>query len=97
MNPSFWGSQGRIARLTAGPWSGRFAFVYPDTREPWWTVVIDPGPVPGVPGDMYIDNTSYIEKIIDEWGFVWVALGKEEFELEREHFGWRPLQGKSWL
>ena len=91
LGQEFWGEQGRIARIQAGPWAGRYAYIYPEHKDDWWVMVIDPSPKPDVPGDNYFDDGSYLEELAGEWQFEWVPLGFEEERLEREHFGWRPL------
>ncbi|WP_206750564.1 hypothetical protein, partial [Cryobacterium sp. TMT3-29-2] len=63
LGEEFWGEQGRIARIQAGPWAGRHAYIYPEHQDDWWVMVIDPSPEPGVPGDNYIDDGSYLEEL----------------------------------
>ncbi len=95
---SFWGRQGRIGRVTSGPWAGRLLFVYPDTMIEWWTLVVDPPPVAGVPGDMYFKGNDEVASLLDEWGVEWLPRDSDEVELERARFGWRPLRGGvEWL
>lgn len=91
----FWGGQGRLAWIRRGPYEGRLAFVYPDSAPEWWTLVIDPGPVEGVPGDLYIDDTEYLFLLFVQWQFEWIDKD-DDVDLERERFGWRPLQGNNW-
>lgn len=93
LGEEFWGHQGRVARVQKGPWVDRYVFIYPEWHEDWWVMVIDPSPTPGVPGDQYIDDGSYLENLAREWIFEWLPLGPEEEQLERDHFGWRPLLG----
>lgn len=102
MTPStleFWGSQGRVGRVGAGEWSGKWVFAYPDTLPGWWTVVVDPSPLPGVPGDIYLHGTEdVLDKFDREWAIEWMSSGPDEIEAERIHFGWRPLLGPvDWL
>ncbi|WP_157155353.1 hypothetical protein [Diaminobutyricimonas sp. LJ205] len=92
VDPQFWGEQGRVARIQAGPHRGGFIFIYPDTAEPWWTIVIDPSPVEGAPGDLYIDDTGELDYMVKDWDLFWVPRDEDD-EIEREHFGWRPLRG----
>jgi hypothetical protein len=92
LGEDFWGTQGRIARVRGGGWPGRFVFIYPEVLDDRWVMVIDPSPTPGVSGEQYIDDGSYLERLAREWDFEWVPLGPEEEKLEREHFGWRPLE-----
>ena len=51
LGEEFWAEQGRIAKIQAGPWAGRYAYIYPEHQDDWWVMVIDPSPEPGVPGD----------------------------------------------
>lgn len=93
---SFWGSQGRIARITRGEFQGCFAFVYPDTEPHWWTIVVDPSPYPDAPYEMYFDGTDELLYFVREWGLDWLPRQDDE-EIEKHHFGWRPLSGHSWI
>jgi len=72
-------------------WAGRYAYIYPELKDDWWVMVIEPSPTPGIPGNNYIDDGSYLEELAREGQFEWVPPGVEEERLEREHFGWRPL------
>jgi hypothetical protein len=75
-----------------GSWVNGYVFIYPDSREDWWVMAIEPSPTPGVPGDHYIDDGSYLENLASEWELEWIPIGPEEEQLEREVFGWRPLE-----
>lgn len=99
LTSAFWGAQGRVGRIQAGPWVGRFVFAYPDPLDEWWTVVIDPPPVEGVPGDDYYKGNDVIVEVNAAWNIQWLPRGAEEEQIEREHFGWRPLRsrGVDWL
>lgn len=92
----FWSPHGRIARAQAGPWAGRLVFLAPDSRSPWWLVVIDPPPVDGVSGDYYADEEGLADRLTQEWALDWLPRGEEEAELERARFGWRPLSRDGW-
>lgn len=72
LGEEFWGEQGRIARIKAGPWAGRYVYIYPEHEDDWWVMVIDPPPTPGIPGDNYIDDGSYLEELAREGQFEWV-------------------------
>lgn len=87
----FWGHQGRVARINAGPWAGRYVLIYPEYVGDWWGMVIAPTPTPGSPGNLYIDDGSYLEERASEWQFEWIPRGLDEEALERQFFGWRPL------
>ena len=91
LGEEFWGLQGRVARITAGPWAGRYAYIYPEFVDDWWVMVISPSPSPTAPGDVFIDDGSYLEDRARDWPFEWVPLGPEEEALEKLHFGRRPL------
>ena len=88
----FWGMQGRIGLAKAGALADCYIFVYPDTRDGWWVLVVDPSPVPGLPGDSYIDDEEWLRSELDDAEVGWVPAGPEEERLERCHFGWRPLK-----
>ena len=90
---SFWGEHGRVGVAGAGPWAGRYVFAYPDTLPQWWTVVVDPSPMDGVPGDMYFEGNNVMVETDAEWQIDWLPPGNDEERAEREHFGWRPLRG----
>lgn len=85
----FWGDRGRVARIHAGPWAGRMLFAYPESVPGWWTIVVDPGPNPNAPGDLYIDDAEYLAALEEKGHFEWLALGDEEWQLEKDHFDWR--------
>ncbi len=93
----FWGSQGRVGRIRRGDLQGRHVFVYPDTVEPWWTVVVETSPEASVPDDRYISNTEHFVQFMLEWDVAWLPIGKQELQLESALFGWRPLSNRpSW-
>jgi hypothetical protein len=97
-NSAFWGDQGRIGLIRSGEWAGRLLFVYPDTMQDWWTLVVDPSPSVGVAGDYYTPGTAYVLSLLEEWDVDWMPLDEDESVFERERFGWRPLSGESdWL
>ena len=94
----FWGDQGRLGGVTSGPWVGRLLFVYPDTGAEWWTFVLDPPAVDGVPGDMYFRGNDEVGSLLEQWRVEWLPRDADEVELERVRFGWRPLRGGvDWL
>ncbi|TFC63060.1 hypothetical protein [Cryobacterium sp. TMB1-7] len=85
----FWGDYGRVAKIHAGPWAGRFLFAYPETVEGWWTIVVDPSFNSGAPGDLYIDDVNFLADLERDGEFEWLALGDAEKRFEQDHFGWR--------
>jgi hypothetical protein len=97
---AFWGSQGRIGTIRLGEWAGRVIFAYPDTLPEWWTIIVDPPPHAGEPGDIYLHDTREVIATFDhEWAVEWLTPGPEEAEIERTRlYGWRPLRGPvDWL
>lgn len=93
---SFWGDQGRVARLTSGPYSGHYAFIYPDSRPEWWAIVIDPSPYPDAPLEFYLEGNAELESLILPWNPHWLPIDSDS-AVERTHFGQRPLRGVSWI
>lgn len=89
----FWGSQGRVGRITSGELSGRSIFMYPDTLPGWWTMVIEPSPYPDRSGEDYTWGADQVDALIDPLGVEWMALDDGEREIERRVFGRRPLVG----
>ncbi|KQM15275.1 hypothetical protein ASF83_04630 [Plantibacter sp. Leaf171] len=87
----FWGSQGRLGQIRKGELLNRHVFVYPDTAEPWWTVVVETTPDATVPDDRYIPDTDLFMSLMHDWEVAWLPRGQEEQDLEAELFGWRPL------
>ncbi|MDN3495738.1 hypothetical protein QL996_07355 [Planococcus sp. APC 4015] len=93
---NFWDG-GRLAYIDRGPWSGRLLFMYPDSRPPWWTFVIDPSPYENAPGDHYADEPELAVRLTEEWGLRWIPRGDDEQRLEATRFDWRRmLTGASW-
>ena len=89
-----------MGTISRGEWAGRLIFAYPDTLPEWWTVIVEPPPTPGSPGDLYLHGTREVLETFDkEWDVEWMPLGPEEAEIERTHFyAWRPLRGGvDWL
>ncbi len=94
----FWGSQGRVGVITAGELSGRNIFVYPDTLEDWWTIVVEPSPYVGRSGEDHTHGSFQAAAILDPLAIEWLPQGEAEAQVEREFFGRRPLLGPvSWL
>jgi hypothetical protein len=83
---AFWGESGRIAKIHAGKWAGRYVFAYPEERAGWWVIVVY---FENAPGDMYIDDAEYLLDLEREGQFEWLPLGEEESRIEREYFDWR--------
>lgn len=97
LDRSFWGEQGRVASITEGEYAGRVMFMYPESPDGWWTVFVEPRPDDENAIDIYVCEPDLPVTLTAEWGLEWVPVGSDE-ELEREHFGWRPLRpGPSWL
>lgn len=89
---------GRLAHITQGPWAGRLLFLYPDSREPWWTYVVDPSPLTDASGDFYANERDLPARLTAEWGLRWIPRSPQERELESNRFDWRrSLTGTSWL
>jgi hypothetical protein len=95
---TFWGSQGRVGVIDAGELIGRHIFVYPDTFENWWTMVVEPSPYPDRPGEDYTYGAQQVADLLDPLEISWLPLGEAETKIEHAIFERRPLLGPvSWL
>lgn len=95
---SFWGSQGRIGRITAGELTGRYIFVYPDTLPDWWTLIVEPSPYTYRDGEDYTHGYDLLESLLMPMKIQWLNHDESEVAIEREHFRRRPLLGPvDWL
>lgn len=92
----FWGEQGRLGLIRAGALNGRHILVYPETVEPWWTVIVETPPEATVPDERFIPDSGSFMLLMREWDVEWLLRGREEQDVESAVFGWRPLVGSSW-
>jgi hypothetical protein len=97
--PEFWGSEGRVARITAGTYVVHFALVFWDPNPEAWAVVVMPAvDSPAVDDELdvlgehgpFMSEELAVE-IIDDGRFEWLPLGPQEAALERDVFSYRPL------
>lgn len=73
-------------------------FVYPDTAQDWWTIVVEPSPYPDRGGEDYTHGRELIASILESMDVTWLERGETEAEIERTFFDRRPLLGPvDWL
>ncbi|WP_285042114.1 hypothetical protein [Plantibacter sp. LMC-P-059a] len=92
----FWGDQGRLGVIRTGELTDHHLFAYPESVEPWWTVVVETLPEADVPDERFIRGSGSFALLMREWDVEWFPRGRVEQDVESALFGWRPLVGSSW-